>query len=474
MGNQEARLELERQPRMWRNALGHERCDYVDEGPDTYVGRCSDGSVPRTMDGRRPIASRPRAWIVPYRPVSCTDPDDATFYCPHCDWNDYYCLCSALEVVGTGGDEDGTRYGRMVERRRRELHTFRVGDRDEMRIAPEKEKEAEEAADYVGTETATGAARSTGRVGPIAREGGAVAVDEGGELSGGSSMVGTQSMDEASTSGAADRSDAGRSGVGRSGELLLTTRIPSYGRELKERELYDWATAKEEGDVKVCCSWTSYEDAAAATTTEDDAVRRCCVWVRRRPKRTNGRRPASPTLTMRAGAEFDDDWEHECTRECDGDDRRCPLVAREAWKERQALLLAGRAEALRKQWKKEIPPGILYSTRRYEETMRLAFDRCGRLLRQPADLNWVERAQTALDIEAIEEDIVVAERELEERRRLVRDREAAVAAWDAEGHAALDVVRETAHRRKRRIGHDDELERRVSRRPKKKPKRFNF
>lgn len=466
---------------MWRNRVGHENCDYVDEGPNTYVTRCSDGSLPQTMDGRRPIAARPRAWIVPFRPVRCTDREDANFYCPQCDWHDYYCLCAALKDVGTCRDADGTRYGRMVERRRRELHTFRVGDRDEVPVAPaEEEKEAEAAtADYVGAETATGAARSVGRVGPFAREGGAVAVDEGGELSRGQALVGTEPMDEASTSGAAAGSDAGRQGAGRSGELLLTTRVPSYGRELKERELMDWATAKEEGDVKVCCSWT-----AATSYAEDptEASRRCCVWVRR--KKSNRRRPASPTLTMRAAAEFDDDWEHECDFEC-GDDDRCPFVARESWKEREALLLAGRAEALRKQWRKEIPPGILYSTRRYEETMRLAFDRCGRLLRQPADRSWVERAQSALDIEAIEEDIVVAERELEERRRVLREREAAVAAWDADA-VRLAVETETPKRRKRRIAqqverlredetlHEELVLRRVSARPKKKPKRFNF
>lgn len=464
---------------MWRNRVGHENCDYVDEGPETYVERCSDGSLPQTMDGRRPIAARPRAWIVPYRPVSCVDREDANFYCPHCDWNDYYCLCAALKDVGTGRDADGTRYGRMVERRRRELHTFRVGDRDAVSIAPaEKEGEAEAAtADYVGTSTATGAARSVRGAAPFAREGGAVAVDEGGELPRGSSLVGAQPMDEASPSGAGDRSDAGGQGAGRSRDVLLTTKVPSYGRELCERELMDWATAKESGDVKVCCSWT-----AATSYAEDpkEATRRCCVWMRRSAKK----RPPSPTLTMRAGAEFDDDWEHECDAGC-SEATGCHHAIREAWVAREAALLAGRAEALRKQWKTEIPPGVLYSTRRYEETMRLAFDRCGRLLRQPVDLNWIERAQSALDIESIEEDIVEAERELEERRRLVREREAAVAAWDADA-VRLAVEKETPQRRKRRIAqeverlredetlHDELVLRRVSKRPKKKPKRFNF
>lgn len=469
---------------MWRNRAGHEDCDYVDEGPNVYVERCADGSLPRTMDGRRPIAARPRAWIVPFRPVSCTDREDANFYCPHCDWNDYYCLCAALKDIGTDRDADGTRYGRLAERRRRELHTFRVGDRDEMSVAPaEKGTEAEATADYVGAKTTGGAARSVGRAAPFAGEGGAVAVDEGGELQRGSSLVGTEQMDEASATGAGDRSDAGGSGAGRSGDVLLRRRIPGYGRELTERELCDWATAKEEGDVKVCCSWT----AAAAAEDPREASRRCCVWVRR-PKGGGSRRPPSPTLTMRAGAEFDDDWEHECTRECGArdEDRRCPLLAREAWKEREALLLAGRAEALRKQWRMEIAPGILYSTRRYEETMRLAFDRCGRLLRQPADVAWVERAQSALDVESIEEDVAEAERELEERRRLTREREEAIRAWD-EDAVRLAVVRETPERRKRRIAQtverlrEDEtlheelvLRRRESKRAKKKPKRFNF
>lgn len=425
---------------MWRNAPGHESCDYVDEGPDTYVA-----ADPKTMDGRRPIASRPRAWIVPYRPVCCTDVADANFYCPHCDWNDYYCLCAALKAVGTDRDADGTRYGRLVERRRRETSVFRVGDRESVSVAPvEKETEKEAAADDdVGAKAATGAARPVGRVGPIAVEGRAVAVDEGGELSTGQAMDGAIEMAEASASGAADRSDAGGSGAGRSGDVLL--KIPIYGRALTEEELLDWATAKEEGDVKVCCSWT------AAPPEEDakNASRRCCVWMRRANKR-----PASPTLTMRAGAEFDDDWEHECDLECDDDDR-CPLVARETWKEREALLLAGRAEALRKQWRTEIPPGILYSTRRYEETMRLAFDRCGRALRQPADLKWVERAQWAIDVESIEEEIAAAEKELEERRRLLREREEAVRAWDADP-VELDVVRETRSRRKRRIAQETE------------------
>lgn len=435
------------------------------------------------MDGRRPIAARPRAWIVPFRPVSCTDVADANFYCPHCDWNDYYCLCAALKNVGTGADADGTRYGRLVERRRRETSVFGVGDREWLSVAPAQEESKATAAaadDDVGAKAATGAARPVGRVTAIAGEGRTVAVDEGGQLSTGQAMVGAVEMAEASASGAADRSDAGRQGAGRSGDVLLTTKVPRYGRALTEEELYDWATAKESGDVKVCCSWT-----AAPSYAEDaeEASRRCCVWMRRK----KGKRPVSPTLTMRVGAEFDDDYEHECTYECGGrdEDRRCPLLARETWKEREALLLAGRAEALRKQWRQEIPPGVLYSTRRYEDTMRLAFDRCGRLLRQPADLNWVERAQSAIDIEAIEEDIAAAERELEERRRLTREREEAIRAWD-EDAVRLAIERETPKRRKRRIAqeverlredetlHAELVLRRVSERPKKKPKRFNF
>lgn len=481
---------------MWRNAPGHEHCDYVDEGPETHVVRCDDGSLPRTMDGRRPIASRPRAWIVPFRPVRCVDGEDANFYCPHCDWNDYYCLCAALKDVGTCRDADGTRYGRLVERRRRETSVFRVGDRESVSVAPaEKEEEGATAAadDDVGAKTAGGAARPVGRVGPIAVEGRTVAVDEGGELSDGQAMVGAVEVAEASASGDADRSDAGGSGAGRSGDVLLTA-IPGYGRALTEEELMEWATAKEEGDVKVCCSWTAAPDA------EDPrrATRRCCVWTRRDRRR----RPRSPTLTMRAGAEFDDDYEHECTAECGArdEDRRCPLLLREAWKEREALALAGRAEALRRQWRQEIPPGILYSTRRYEETMRLAFDRCGRLLRQPADLDWVERAQTAIDVEAIEEDIVEAERELEWLRRNREAWEEAGREWDEiarareettrmldEDPVCVDAVRETPKRRRRRIRQEVErlredetlhyepvLKRRKSDRPKKKAKRFKF
>lgn len=432
------------------------------------------------MDGRRPIASRPRAWIVPFRPVSCVDRDDANFYCPHCDWNDYYCLCASLKDVGTCRDADGTRYGRLVERRRRETSVFRVGDRESVSVAPAEEEKGEEAADdYVGAKAATGAARPVGRAAAIVGEGRAVAVDEGGQLSTGQAMVGTVEVAEASASGAADRSDAGGQGAGRSGDVLLTTTtIPGYGRALREEELYDWATAKEEGNVKVCCSWT------AAPQDEDPktASRRCCAWMKNREKRCR-----SPTLTMRAGAEWDDDYEHECTSDCGArdEDRRCPLLAREVWKEREALLLAGRAEALRKQWRQEIPPGILYSTRRYEETMRLAFNRCGRLLRQPADLNWVERAQSAVDVEAIEEEIVVAEKELEERRRLTREREEAIRAWDADA-VRLAIERETPKRRKRRVRqeierlredetlHEELVLRRVSNRRKKKPKRFDF
>lgn len=434
------------------------------------------------MDGRRPIASRPRAWIVPFRPVSCVDVEDANFYCPHCDWNDYYCLCAALKAVGTDADADGRRYGRLVERRRRETGVFRVGDGEEVRVAPEEEEAAEEAGDDdVGTPVAAGDARPVGRVEPIVGEGRTVAVDEGGELSDGQALVGTIAVAEARPTGAAGGSDAGGSGAGRSGELLLTTAVPSYGRALADAELSDWATAKEEGDVKVCCSWT-----AAPNDDEDEdsttrATRRCCVWMRRR----HGRRPRSPTLTMRAGAEWDDDYDHECSSECGArdEDRRCPLLARELWKEREALLLAGRAEALRKQWKREIPPGVLYSTRRYEETMRLAFDRCGRLLRQPVDMAWLERAQSAIDVEAIEEDVVVAERELEERRRLVREREEAVAAWDRD-FVQLSIERETKQRRKRRIAQEverlheddrlhDELVLRRGQRVRSVPKRFN-
>lgn len=428
------------------------------------------------MDGRVPVASRPRAWIVPYRPVSCVDREDANFYCPHCDWNDYYCLCASLKDVGTSRDAEGTRYSGLVERRRRETSVFRVGDRESLSVTPAEEEEKGAADDDVGAKTATGAARSMGRAGQIAVEGGTVAVDEGGQLSTGQAMVGAIEMAEASATGAADGSDAGGQGAGWSRDvLLMTTKIPSYGRALTQKELDDWATAKEEGNVKVCCSWM-------AAPENEEATRRCCVWMKRR----NGRRPRSPTLTMRAGAEFDDDYEHECTSECGArdEDRRCPLLAREVWKEREALLLAGRAEAVRKQWRQEIPPGILYSTRRYEETMRLAFDRCGRLLRQPADLKWLERAQSAIDLEAIEEEIVVAERELEERRRLTREREEAMRAWD-EDAVRLTIAKETPKRRKRRIRqelerlredevlHDEPVLRRVSDRPKKKPKRFN-
>lgn len=204
--------------------------------------------------------------------------------------------------------------------------------------------------------------------------------------------------------------------------------------------------ARSEGDVKVCCSWT----AAPADDDPKRATGRCCVWVR-----PTGRRPRSPTL-----------------------------LARETWKEGEALALANRAMALRLQWRAEIPPGVLYSTRRYEETMRLAFDRCGRLLRRPADLDWVERAQAALDIEAIEEDIADAEKELEERRRLTREREEALRAWDADP-VYMDVAKETKKSRKRRVAQQverlredetllDELVLRRGTRSRKKPKRFRF
>lgn len=248
----------------------------------------------------------------------------------------------------------------------------------------------------------------------------------------------------------------------------------------------EWGNAKESGDVKVCCSWT------AAPNVEDPrrATRRCCVWTKKERKK----RPRSPTLTMRVGAEFDDDYEHECSFEC-SEATGCFHAVRESWVAREALRLAGRSEAIRRQWRTEIPPGILYSTRRYEETMRLAFNECGRLLRQPADLKWVERAQCSIDVDAIEEDIVVAERELEWLRRNREEWDETSREWDEiarareettrrleEDPARLAVERETRSSRKRRIAQEverlredetlhDEL---VLRRPTKKAKKFNF
>lgn len=381
---------------------GHENCDYVHEGDDAYYDRSVN-----TLDGRRPIANRPRAWIVPFRPV-VDAAADTNVYCSECDWNDYYCLCSAARLVGTEDDRDGSRYDRLEERRSRQTAVFGFGDRRIAATTAAQEEAPNERRDVVvGAETTGRSTPNDGGAGPEAEGGGTLAVDEGTDgandperwLSKAIGMAAAGSLQHS------DGSDAGG---------------PSHGRSrddaLDEEELLEWAADRDEGRVKVCCSWT-----AASESDEEDLrsnpscwERRCCVWIRKTPR--------SPPPTDNEGC----------------------------WKRKIVERQLKRGEALRKQWRTPLAPGILYSTKRYEETLKTAIDRCGKCLRTAsADDDWIARAQAAVDLELLDEELTKAEADYAACKRLTQESEEEVRLWEERCLAATTRRGERELKRKR-------------------------
>ena len=265
----------------------------------------------RTLDGRIPV-DRPYVWICARRPTIAGARDDDQYsainhyYCPECDWNDYYCLCSTLKTVGPNDNR------LLALEKRREEETGLVGYtvdrcsaavRGRRRTGGERDREEASTIESVLQRTtwpdvddgASTAGRctlqSTGGRGGV-DESRTVAVDEGGD--GGSrrcSMEATKSMATAGARDDADGSDAGRSCHRRSRDVLLRVDdvvkadanedvVDAMFDDDEELELF--LKAYDEGQVRICCEWTAAPLASEKRTEAVDEPyrRKVAVWKR--------------------------------------------------------------------------------------------------------------------------------------------------------------------------------------------------
>ena len=402
--------------------------NYEEDGDDHANGRCDydsdreayyDKRRSRTLCGRRPIG-KPSAWICPMRPsaalpVGSVDDNAAErYYCPRCDWCEYYCLCDV--------EHDRETLERLEKRRARE--TGFVGFGGAMRFAVEqatkeiikKNNKKERRNDDDRTETTGRSERLLGTSGRIAVESGIVAVDERSQQSHGPSLVGTQSMDETSSRSSTGGSDVSRSSVGRSNDVLLTaaattvttttagvntspTKRQRRKQILSEREDFSLWTDEEllrlgraldVGDVQICCSWTAGTEADEEDLAKnpDRWTKRCCVWVRRgeqsEPEQQQPTSTSSTTSTTRTTTK-----------------RPKP------------------------DWKTPGVNGIVYGRSEIAKMPRTS-----RRLTADEERSWRERAQMAIDLEQLNETLRLAEEELEARRRRTLEFEQEWKRWD--------------------------------------------
>lgn len=411
-----------------------------------------DQDAARTLDGQRPIGTA-KPWISPRRPnrrSKAVDSADDDFYCPDCDWQQYYCLCAAATSV------DGAEYWEMAARRAQEtgLYGFEHGrERRGLRAtvdrtrptttttveAEEEEKTDDDGASSVGRSQVVSTTDGDGSV-----DGRTVAVDEGGD---GRSSVGTALEGEialATTSqgvvGAGG--DDGRTSVGRQAnddDVLLMRRPAAtttswqttHAGDWTDEELAEFAESFDAGDVRVCCQWTAHrrytqEDEDDMEANPHEWERKCCVWIRRRGERgeSSEEESSSSLLGKRRSSDGDDDDEEETEEDWtqpwdadevpdDDDDRSSstpiPDVALQS--EPLSLKLGRRPYRSPYSWRSPNVGGILYTTTTMTTTPRRSRRLCAK-----EDADWTRRAQESIDEEAALDDrIRDAEEELRRR-----------------------------------------------------------
>lgn len=409
-----------------------------------------DQDAARTLDGQRPIGTA-KPWISPRRPnrrSKAVDSADDDFYCPDCDWQQYYCLCAAATSV------DGAEYWEMAARRAQEtgLYGFEHGrerrglratvDRRPTTVEAEEEKTDDDGASSVGRSQVVSTTDGDGSV-----DGRTVAVDEGGD---GRSSVGTALEGEialATTSqgvvGAGG--DDGRTSVGRQAnddddddDVLLMRRPTTttswqttHAGDWTDEELAEFAESFDAGDVRVCCQWTAHrrytqEDEDDMEANPHEWERKCCVWIRRGERGDSSEEESSSLLGKRRSSNSDDDDEEETEDEeeeedwtqpwdadevPDDDDRSStpiPDVALQS--EPLSVKLGRRPYRSPYSWRSPSVGGILYTT------MTTTTPRRSRRLSAKEDADWTRRAQAAIDEEAALDDrIRDAEEELRRR-----------------------------------------------------------
>lgn len=402
-----------------------------------------DQDAARTLDGQRPIGTA-KPWISPRRPnrrskaAFAVDSADDDFYCPDCDWQQYYCLCAAATSV------DGAEYWEMAARRAQEtgLYGFEHGrERRGLRATvdgrPTTEEEKKTDDDGASSVGRTQVVSTTGGDGSV--DGRTVAVDEGGD---GRSSVGTALEGEialaATSQGVVGAGgDDGRTSVGRqTDDDVLLMRRPAtttgwqttHAGDWTDEELAEFAESFDAGDVRVCCQWTAHrryaqEDEDDMEANPHEWERKCCVWIRRgrRSSSSSEEEESSSLLGKRRSSNSNDDDEETEDEEEDWtepwdpdevpDDRSSstpiPDVALQS--EPLSAKLDRRPYRSPYSWRSPDVGGILYTT-------MTTTPRRSRRLSAKLDADWTRRAQESIDEEAALDDrIRDAEEELRRR-----------------------------------------------------------
>lgn len=402
-----------------------------------------DQDAARTLDGQRPIGTA-KPWISPRRPrnkqsgrVLFADAAD-DFYCPDCDWQQYYCLCAAATSV------DGAEYREMAARRAQEtgLYGFEQRGRERRGLRATVEATTATTKDDEEKKTDDDGASSAGRSQVVSAAGGdgsvggrTMAVDEGGDgrSSAGAALEGEIALVATSPRGTSAGRDDGRTSVGRQQDEddVLVMRRPTtttssswqtmHAGDWTDEELAEFADSFDAGDVRVCCQWTAHrrytqEDEDDMEANPHRWERKCCVWIRRGPSSLLGkRRPPSSSSSSSDEEEEDDeeDWtEPWQPDEVPDDDPKPPKPDVVVPSEPLAVKLERRPYRSPYAWRSPNVGGILYTT----TTAATTTPRRSRRLSTKEEADWRRRAQEAIDDEeALDERIREAEEELKRR-----------------------------------------------------------
>lgn len=405
-----------------------------------------DQDAARTLDGQRPIGTA-KPWISPRRPnkssrAFAVDSADDDFYCPDCDWQQYYCLCYAATTV------DGAEYWEMAARRAQETGLYGFEHHGRQRrglraavdrtttVEAEEKKTDDDGASSVGR---TQVVSTTGGDGSV--DGRTVAVDEGGD---GRSSVGTALEGEIALATTSQRvvgagGDDGRTSVGRqTNDQVLLIRRPiattswqtTHAGDWTDEELAEFAESFDAGDVRVCCQWTAHrrytqEDEDDLEANPHEWERKCCVWIRReRDSSSCEEDSSSSSLLGKRRSSNSDDYEDDDDEDCwtepwdpdevpDDDDRSTatPIPDIALQSEPLSVKLGRRPYRSPYSWRSPDVGGILYTTTTMTTTPRRS-----RRLSAKEDADWTRRAQEAIDEEAaLDERIRDAEEELRRR-----------------------------------------------------------
>ena len=439
--------------------MSQNRGKFFNDGDDHLNGRCNYANDEhahypvgaRTLSGGTPIG-KARAWICPVRPRASRAPgsrDNAAerYYCPTCDWCDYYCLCG----VRAAGDRRKARL--MAERREREVGLYGFGRPGGTATSAAFNQETssggeEESAPVDDGTTLSG--RLARRMGGASRrdeQGRGLAVDEAGDGQARSVLGRALQTVQARKAAARDGSRSAGEGCGGPRRLCVDERARHPRKQTLEpredfsqwsdRDLAAFGLAFDVGAM-------SAADEAELEARPERWPKRCCVWIRRDLEAVDGGLPTWYQEPFPDDADVFDRWaisvRNAHRRGDEHDPSRCSLCDGGDDEDEES------SEDEHASWRTPVGGTV------YGRTLTAA-PRPDRRLTAEEEALWRERAQEAIDEEERQRSFAEAEEEERLRRAETIRRAEEEKAWNrADRRNQMKRNKEEKERRRMTFG----------------------